>query len=264
VPAFNIFNLETAQAVVLAAEKVGAPVILQINRGAASHGGWTELAAIAHALARRARVPVSIHLDHGSDLKELRRALGLGFTSVMIDGSRLPYSQNVRITRNAVKAAAKPGVPVEAELGIIHGVEDDISVGMEGGDFSDPDRAGEFIRATGCESLAVAIGNAHGIYQRRPSLDFDRLEAVQKRVRIPLVLHGGSGLGRKDLRQAIRCGVRKVNFSTEIKNAFRDGLFENLRASEPGGDARKALTGGRDYVYRLALAKFRDLAWTAD
>lgn len=258
VAAFNIFNLESAQAVIAAAESCNAPVILQVNSGAAAHGGWDTLSAIALTLANRSSIEVSLHLDHGRDLVTVRRALGLGFTSVMIDGSGLPFGRNVRLTRRAVRLCHALGVPVEAELGEIHGVEDDVSGGI-GVVHTNPEMAAEFVKMTGCSSFAPSIGNAHGMYPRPVRLDFLCLAQIRSRISVPLVLHGGSGLSVRHLRQAIAQGVLKVNFSTELREAFFDALTEQRRSCSR--DPRSVLEKARKLVYRVACKRLTQLGW---
>lgn len=259
VAAFNIFNLESAQAVVAAAESRRAPVILQINSGAAAHGGWHTLAAIAAALATAASIKISIHLDHGRDLPTVRQALKLGFTSIMIDGSALPFPDNVRLTRRVLRLCHHRKVPVEAELGEIGGVEDDVS-GGNGAGYTDPGKAAEFVSATGCDSFAPAIGNAHGIYPVSPRLDFARLAQIQERLPVPLVLHGGSGLSARHLHQAVDRGVLKVNFSTELREAFHDALAQPRTSRSR--DPRLILANARESVRRVASQRLTQLGWT--
>ncbi len=258
VAAFNIFNLESAQAVVWAAEKCNAPVIIQVNSGAASHGGWETLAGIALTLAARSSVRVSLHLDHGKDLETVKRALGLGFTSIMFDGSSCAFAENVRITRKVMGMCLRRGVPVEAELGEIGGVEDDVEGDPDAG-CTDVEAALEFIQRTGCNSFAPSIGNAHGIYATAPRLNFGVLDQLKERGRVPLVLHGGSGLSVRHLRRAIGGGVLKVNFASELRSAFTEGLADGggLSAADP----RPVLGHARERVMKIALKRLRDLGW---
>jgi tagatose 1,6-diphosphate aldolase GatY/KbaY len=258
VAAFNIFNLESAQAVVRAAEECGAPVIIQVNSGAASHGGWETLAAVALTLAARSSVKVSLHLDHGKDVATVKRALALGFTSIMFDGSACSFTENVRVTRKVLGMCLPGGIPVEAELGEIGGVEDDVEGDPDAG-CTDVDSALDFIQRTGCNSFAPSIGNAHGIYASTPRLNFGILEQLKERAGVPLVLHGGSGLSVKHLRRAIGCGVLKVNFASELRSAFTEGLA--VASKSAGEDPRPVLAHARDCVRKVASKRLRDLGW---
>jgi fructose-bisphosphate aldolase class II len=225
---FNTYNLEVTQAILRAAEARDVPVFLAIGAGSLDYAGFGVLTAASLAAAREASVPVAVHLDHSPDVMTLAKCVDAGFTSVMIDGHRLPFEGNVALTRAAVEAAR--GVPVEAELGGVPGTEDASGAHVHDIPMTDPEEASRFVEATGVESLAIAIGNAHGVYSGEPHLDFGRLAALRDAVSVPLVLHGASGISDDDLRRCVELGVRKINVNTEIRQAF----FESLGASIGG------------------------------
>ncbi|NLV91012.1 MAG: class II fructose-bisphosphate aldolase [Firmicutes bacterium] len=230
VGAFNAFNVETTQAVVAAAEAEKSPVILLVYDGHQRHFGIAESAAIGRALAEAASVPVALHLDHGASFEMVVKCLQAGYTGVMFDGSRLPYEDNVAITKRVTEVAHLCGVSVEAELGQVgvaargDGAKADLMTA--------PDQAADFVAQTQVDALAVAIGNAHGFYTDTPKLDFERLAAINEAVSVPLVLHGGTGIPDDDLRRAIELGIRKVNIGTEVMTAFGTTLREALKNTE--------------------------------
>ena len=249
VGAFNCNNMEIVQAIVAAAEKENAPVIMQASQGAIKYAGLDYITAMAKLAAGKAKVPVALHLDHGTSFEQCIQCIRAGFSSVMIDGSKLPLQENIALTRRVLEVARACGVSVEAELGKIGGTEDDISVSERDALFTDPGEADEFVRETGVGSLAVAIGTAHGQYKGVPELDFARLEKIIALVKIPIVLHGSSGVPDEAVRKAISLGVCKVNIDTNIREAFvaaaRKVLEENPREIDPRkmlGPAREAAT----------------------
>ena len=222
IPGFNIDNIEIPEAVMAAAEEYRCPVILTIGQGAIQAGQMLHLADVVRRLAEGSTVPVVMHLDHGVSYEQAIQCLRAGFTSVMFDGSHLPFEENVRITREVAKAAHAVGVSVEAELGAIGGVEDGISHDRK--NLVDVDEVARFIQQVEVDALAIGIGNAHGMYRGLPKLDFDRLQQCQALDPPPLVLHGGSGIPDDMIRRAIALGIRKINVATEIRNAFMEGL----------------------------------------
>ncbi len=230
VGAFNVENMEMAQAVVWAAERLRAPVILQTSVSTAKFTGYELIGAIVRTLAQQATVPMALHLDHGDKLESLERALRSGFNSVMIDSSKLPFEQNMAAARAAVAAAAPYGVPVEAELGKVGGKEDDVEA-HGAPQYTDPDEAARFAQS-GIDALAVAIGTAHGVYCAEPCLDVERLSAVARVVSLPLVLHGSSGLTDDAVRECVARGICKVNFATELRQAF-SGTLRQAFADHP-------------------------------
>jgi tagatose 1,6-diphosphate aldolase GatY/KbaY len=229
--AFNVYNLEGVRAVVRAAEAHRSPVMLQLHPGALQHGG-PPLVALCLAAARVASVPITVHLDHSTSSEAIQGALQAGVTSVMADGSHLPYQENVVFTRMMVVMAHAQQAAVEAELGRLTGTEDGLTVPEYEALFTDPAQAADFIAQTGVDALAVCIGNVHGRYRQAPRLDFERLAALQRVVRVPLVLHGASGLPAAMVHQAIALGVRKFNVNTEVREAYVEALRGCLQAPE--------------------------------
>jgi len=237
VGSFNTYNLEITKAIIAAAEARKAAIFLSVGGGALDYGGFAPLAQLVLAAAREAAVPVAVHLDHSPDVATCERCLGVGFTSLMIDGSHLPLEDNIALTRRAVEPAG--GIPVEGELGGVGGEEDSSGEQETAIPMTDPAQARVFVEQTGVASLAVAIGNAHGVYKGEPKLDFDRLAALRDAVSVPLVLHGASGLSDGDLRRAISLGVRKINVNTEIRQALFHSLTQSLQTQSKGFDVTK-------------------------
>ena len=234
--AFNCENMEMAMAIVAAAEAQKAPVMLQTTPSTVSYAGLDVYYANVRALAERASVPVALHLDHGSSYELAVNAMAAGYSSVMIDGSHESFEDNIAVTRRVVEQAKAKDIPVEAELGKVGGKEDDLD-GGSGNGYTDPADAVEFVKATGVDSLAVAIGTAHGVYVGTPVLDVARLAEIRKAleaagVSIPLVLHGASGLTDESVRECIAEGICKVNFATELRQAYTAGVKE-LLAKDP-------------------------------
>lgn len=255
VGAFNCHTLDMIGAVVEAASQERAPVILQFTEGSLKACGWEAAAAVARLAAAAAPVPVAIHLDHGASFAAVMKAIRHGFTSVMIDGSELPYDQNVALTRRVVEAAHAAGVTVEAEIGHVGGVED--GQGSLHGWLTEPEDAERFWRDTGCDYLATAFGTAHGFYKELPRLDLDRLAEIGRRVPAPLVMHGGSGVPADQVLAAIARGVAKINVATELKDAWARALRQVL-AEHPGEmDPRKILAPARAAVQAVVREKIR-------
>jgi ketose-bisphosphate aldolase len=270
VGAFNTYNLEITRAILAAAEARGRPVMLAVGHGALRYGGLATLGALVLAAAREASVPVAVHLDHSPDLETVTRCLAAGFTSAMIDGSPLPFADNVALTRAAVQAAGE--VAVEGELGGVAGDEDrsgpavekaDGAPGAEPVPMTDPEQAARFVAETGVASLAVAIGNAHGLYRGTPRLDLARLAAIRARVPVPLVLHGASGLDDDDLWRCIERGVRKINVNTEIRQALFLALEGALARDAQGYDVPRLFGAAMAAMQRIVeekIALFAGLA----
>lgn len=221
--AFNVYNLEGVRAVIAAAEAERSPVILQLHPAALRFGG-RPLVLAGLAAAREAWAPVSVHLDHGSAPEDICAGLSAGLTSVMADGSALPFLENLAFTRDMAELAHRAGACVEAELGRLSGTEDGLTVPDREARLTDPVLAAQFVAATGVDCLAVCVGNVHGAYREEPHLDFDRLAAIQERVPVPLVLHGASGLPAEAVGRAIELGVAKFNVNTELRNVYLDVL----------------------------------------
>ena len=223
--AFNIYNLETVDAVLEAAHDLRSPVVIALGERYLKNFPIQAVAAIVKTLARDSRVPVALHLDHAQKLESIEQAIAAGFTSVMIDGSKLPFSENITVTKRAVSLARPHGVSVEAELGRV------VRTGVAEADlFTDPQEARQFIEETKVDALAIAIGTVHGLYKGEPTLDLVRLAQIAEKVSAPLVLHGVSGLPDHLIKSAIQLGVAKLNVNTEISiqgvNAARGFLAE--------------------------------------
>lgn len=238
VGAFNVENMEMVMAVISAAEELRAPLMLQTTPSTIKYAGLDMYLANVKAAAERASVPVCLHLDHGDSFDLAMRALRTGYTSIMIDGSHNVFEENIAVTKAVADACRPSGIPVEAELGKVGGKEDDLD-GGEGNGYTDPLEAKEFVERTGVTSLAVAIGTAHGVYKGVPKLDLDRLAEIRKVVDIPLVLHGASGLSEEAVVESIKRGICKVNFATELRIAYTDGVKEFLAANPDAFDPKK-------------------------
>ncbi|MGB8701835.1 MAG: class II fructose-bisphosphate aldolase, partial [Thermosynechococcaceae cyanobacterium] len=221
--AFNVYNLEGVKAVVNAAEDSHSPAMLQLHPSALKYGK-SALVALCLEAARAATVPISVHLDHSTATADIQHALAAGMTSIMADGSHLPYEQNLRFTRDMTQLAHGYGATVEAEIGRISGTEDGLTIAEKEAKMTDPDQAVEFVRATQVDALAVTIGNVHGEYKSEPHLDFDRLARIRGLLDIPLVLHGASGLPEWMISQSIYSGVCKFNVNTEVRQAYMQSL----------------------------------------
>lgn len=251
VGAFNFENMEMCMAIVDAAEELRAPIILQTTPSTVKYAGLSLYRDIAYAVASRATVPVALHLDHGSSYELALAAIGAGYSSVMFDGSKLDLEENIRMTKKTVATASAKNIPVEAELGKVGGKEDSTD-GGDGG-YTDPDDAVKFVAGTGVGSLAVAIGTAHGVYRGTPILDVARLREIKKSLvsaglDLPLVLHGASGLTEDAVRECIAEGICKVNFATELRQAYTAGLRETLSGDGEVFDPKKYGKIGMDKV----------------
>ncbi len=255
VGAFNTNNLEITHAIFRAAVAQRAPVLLQLSSGAIKYAGVDFLPQIVQTHANLADVPAALHLDHGPDFDTVMLCLRYGFTSVMRDASKLPFDENVAEIRPVVAAAHAIGVPVEAELGRLVGVEDHVVVSEREQSMTDPDEAAAFVEATGCDFLAVSIGNAHGFYKGEPKLDFDRLQAIRDKVDVPLVLHGASGIPDHQIRTAIELGICKINIDTEIRHAFAQSVRRTLAEQPEQIDPRKILGPAIDAMQAVVERK---------
>ena len=253
VAAFNTNNLEYTQAILRAAAELRAPVIVGAAKSEIDYMGGHVFVAMVKAMAEKLPIPVSIHLDHGPTYDEAVRCLRYGFSSVMYDGSSLSLDENIATTKKVVAAAHACGVSVEGEIGVIGQAAD----GPEGPrtdmtGLADPDHCERFVKETGVDNFAAAIGNAHGLYKRKPELRFDLLEEIQRRTGVPLVLHGGTGIPEEDLRRAITMGVAKINFSTIMRKGFIETLTATLNASPGELDLMKLLTPARQKMMDVA------------
>lgn len=251
VPAFNVYNTETVMGVIAAAEEAHAPVILQVYPRLIKEEVGFYIAPAAVAAARRASVPICLHLDHGPDLFSVQRCLRWGMTGIMLDDSTHPLEENIALTKQVVELCSAVGVGVEGEIGHVGSVNDAAM-----GDFTDPDEAAELVKRTGVCCLAVLIGNAHGHYKKPPKLDIERVKAIRAATGgIPLVLHGGSGIPDDQVKAAIAAGVRKMNIGTDVCCAFADGTKAAL--DDPARSLAVDLFMKRaiESVKQLALSK---------
>jgi ketose-bisphosphate aldolase len=272
--AFNVSTLEMAQGIVAAATELNRPVILQCNRGGLAHFGGSGPEAISpsqardgipiaaatlSALARQSSVPIALHLDHADGLDDLKAAIEVGFTSLMLDGSTLDFPAHIALGRRAHDLAAGAGLPLEAELGHVSGTEAGVTIAEAS--LTNPLDADRFVEATEVEMLAVSIGNVHGRAPRNASLDLERLDLIRAAVDVPLVLHGASGIPPDQVMEAVKRGIAKINVGSGIQRAYAVGLAEELAASTAtpsAGDAARALHSGRravgDYARDLLSA----------
>lgn len=252
---FNMNNLEFAQAIVDAATELKSPFIYGVSEGALKYMGIEFTVAIAEAAAKKSGLPIALHLDHGSSFEVAMACIRAGFSSVMFDGSHHPFEENIRMTKEIVKAAHAMGVSVEGELGTIGGVEDDISVDEESASLAKPEEAIRFYEETGVDALAIAVGTAHGMYKGEPNIRFDIIEEVASKIPVPIVLHGGSGVPDEAIRKAIEKGVGKINVNTENQVACTDTIREVLANNSSVYDPRKYLGPARDAMVEVVKAK---------
>jgi fructose-bisphosphate aldolase class II len=241
--AFNVIHLETVEGLIAGAQAAGLPVILQISENcAAYHGGLEPLALATLAAARQATVPVAVHLDHAQDEQLACQAVDLGFGSVMYDGAQMDYPDNVAATRRVADYAHARGVYVEAELGEVGGKDGAHAPGV----LTDPAEAAAFVAATGVDALAVAVGSSHAMTERSAALDLARIAALHRKLDVPLVLHGSSGVPDAVLADAVAAGMTKINVSTHLNGFFTRAVREYLDANPAAVDSRKYLAAGRD------------------
>ena len=255
VGAFNVNNMEIVQAIIESAEETKSPVILQASQGGLKYAGVEDIAALGKLAAKNASVPVAIHLDHGTDFVQIMKCIRYGFSSVMIDGSQYALEENIAITKKVIEVARAVGISVEAELGKIGGTEDDVSVDDADATYTDPDEAVRFVEETGVDSLAIAIGTAHGPYKGEPKLDFDRLKTIKSRIDIPVVLHGSSGVPYEALKKAISLGVSKINIDTDVRMAFAKGVSEMISKNPNEYDPRKILGPAKEEMRKAIMEK---------
>jgi tagatose bisphosphate family class II aldolase len=257
IAAFNVHNLETIQAVAEGAAEERAPVIIQTTPGTLKHAGIPYIAACVKEAAKIYDIPIALHVDHCPSYKTIVQCIQHGYTSVMIDGSQLPYGENVELVRKVVETAHYCGVAVEGELGRIGGVEDDVFVDERDAAFTVPSEAKEFVEATGIDFLAIAIGTAHGMYKGEPKLDFQRLSFIKEVVDVPLVLHGASGVPEASIREAIRRGICKINIATELKIPMADAIKECFKNNPDENDPRNYMGNAKQAVKKAVREKIR-------
>ena len=256
VGAFNVENMEMVQAVVAAAEELRSPVIMQTTPSTVKYANLNYFYENVKVAAQESSVPVVIHLDHGNSFELAMQAYRTGYTSIMIDGSHEGFEDNIALTSAVVKACHPGEVPIEAELGKVGGKEDDLD-GGEGDPYTNPQEAAEFVERTGIDSLAVAIGTAHGVYKGVPKLDFSRLSEIRKAVSIPLVLHGTSGVPDEDVGECIKRGICKVNYATDLRIAFTKGINQVLKENPDTIDPKKYNAKGREEVRKYVMHKMK-------
>jgi fructose-bisphosphate aldolase class II len=254
---FNMNNLEFAQAIVEAAMEEKSPFIFGISEGALKYMGMEFTVAIAEAAAKKSGLPIALHLDHGSTFEVAMQCIRGGFSSVMFDGSHYSYEENVRLTKEVVKAAHAMGVSVEGELGTIGGVEDDISLDEEHANLANPEEAIRYYEETGVDCVAIAVGTAHGMYKGEPNIRYDIIEQVAKAIPVPVVLHGGSGVPDESVRKAIRVGVGKINVNTENQVACTDTIRQVLAKDAVVYDPRKYLGPAKKAMIEVVRSKIR-------
>ena len=234
---FNTSDLEITKAIIKAAQKLKAPVIVETSEKAISYAGLEEIAGIIREQAKKVKIPVALHLDHGKSLDIVARSLEVGYTSVMFDGSALSFDENQILTRQAVEMAHRRGAMCEGELGSIVKAGTDL---VNPKNFTDPDSVPEFVRNTGVDFLAVSIGSQHGIGENE-ELDIDLLKKINSKTRIPLVLHGASGVPDGDIKKAIQNGICKINIDTDIRHTFAKAIREIGKAKEELSDPREIM-----------------------
>ena len=255
VGAFNVENMEMVKAVIAAAEELNAPVMFQTTPSTVKYGSLETYAAIVAAEAKKATVPVCLHLDHGNSYELAMAAIEAGYSSVMIDGSHESLENNIAITKKVVEDAEKKEIPVEAELGKVGGKEDDLEA--EADMNTDPIEAKQFVDRTRVSSLAIAIGTAHGFYAGTPVLDKERVSEIKALVSVPLVLHGASGLSNEEIKECVNRGMCKVNFATELRVAYTDAVKRLLEEKPETFDPKKIGEVGMLAVKELAVNRMK-------
>ena len=256
VGAFNVENMEMVLAVLNAAEETKSPVIMQTTPGTVKYAGADMYFANIRAAARRTKIPVACHLDHGNTLAIAVQALHAGYTSIMIDGSKLPFEENIALTKTVTEICHAVNIPVEAELGRVGGKEDGLD---NSGDnpYTDPDEAAIFVERTGCDSLAVAVGTAHGVYKGTPHVNFDVLAKIHEVVNIPLVLHGTSGVPDDQVIRCVSMGMCKVNYATDLRIAYTYGVKRYMKENPGVFDPKKYGTYGMEEVKRYVKERMQ-------
>lgn len=257
VGAFNANNIEMVQAIIEAAEEESAPVILQASQGAIKYAGLENVTAIVKNAADMAKIPIALHLDHGTNYEQNVKCLRIGFTSLMFDGSKLPYEENVSITRKVVEMGHAVGVPVEGEIGKIGGTEDHITVSEVEADMTEPEEALRFVEDTGVDSLAVAVGSVHRMKKKEAKLDHERIKRIAELVKIPLVLHGSSGVMDDEMRKGIKEGLCKINVATQLNMAFVEGMRKALNEKPEEVDPRKILSLSKELLKKVVKDRIR-------
>lgn len=258
--AFNAENMEMVMAIVDTAVKMKSPVIIQTTPSTLKYAGPEVFAGMVRAIAEKVPIPIALHLDHGSSFELASQCVDAGYTSVMIDGSKLPIQENIDLTRKVVRYCSRCGIPVEAELGTIGGKEDNVSCGNPL--YTDPGDAQIFAQNTCVDSLAVAIGTAHGVYKGTPRLDLDRLAEIRQVVDAPLVLHGSSGVPERTVQACIARGICKVNYATDLRIAYTEGVRAYLNDHPEAFDPKKFGAAGMECVCQCVADRIT-ICWSA-
>lgn len=255
VGAFNVENMEMVMAVLAAAEETGSPVIMQTTPGTLKYAGLDYYYANIRTAAARTRIPVVCHLDHGNSFEVACAAFRTGYTSIMIDGSKKPFEDNIALTRSVTQVCHAGGVPVEGELGKVGGKEDDLDNGEGENPYTDPDEAKEFVARTEADSLAVGVGTSHGVYKGVPKVNVDVLSAIRNVVTIPLVLHGTSGVPDEQVRDCVSRGICKVNYATDLRIAFMKGVKAHMEIHPEDYDPKKYGKPAMEEVKKYVIQK---------
>ncbi|HEY5524052.1 MAG TPA: tagatose bisphosphate family class II aldolase [Clostridium sp.] len=256
VPAFNIHNLETLQVVAETAMEMRSPVIIAGTPSTIEeYAGPEYIKAMAEVAAGKYDVPIAIHLDHFEDVQAIKKDIDIGFKSCMIDASKKSFEENIATVKAVVEYAHEYDAVVEAELGKLGGAEDDLVVDEKDAMYTNPDNAAEFVSRTGIDSLAIAIGTAHGLYKGEPKLDFERLKEIRSKVSVPLVLHGASDVPDALVKKAISLGICKVNVATDLKIPFADAVKEYFKENPKANDPRKYMTPGKEAMKKIVMHK---------
>lgn len=254
--AFNTYNLETTQAIIKAAETQRSPAVIQISEATLAYAGFKTIVGLVKTLIEESKIPFVLHLDHGKTYETIVRCVDAGFSSVMIDGSSLPFEENIKITKKVVDYAHEYNIWVQGELGEVP--KEEALREMTSIQRTDPKEAQEFAQITGIDSLAIAVGNVHGFYREIGAhLDFNRIEKIRELVKIPLVLHGGSGIPDAQIKKAIELGIAKINIDTELRLAFTGALREFFQAQVETADPRKIMALARDAVQEKVEEKIK-------
>ena len=259
--AFNANNMEIIQAIIETAEEEKAPVILQASQGAIKYAGLDMIVAIVKVMAEKAKIPVALHLDHGTDYYQNIKCLRAGFSSLMYDGSKLPFNENVEMTKKVVEMAHACDIPVEAELGQIGkmGDSDEPGVALERvkESMAVPEEAAKFVELTGIDSLAAAVGTIHGCRTPFAKLDIPRIERIRELTGVPLVLHGASGANDEEVRKGINAGICKINIDTRIRMKFTEKMREIIKTNLEEIDPRKILGPAKDAAKEIIRDRMR-------
>lgn len=262
VAAFNLVDYATTKGIIEAAEELKAPVIAQTSAKTIKYYSHEEIYRWVRDLAADSPVPVVLHLDHCKDFDVIRKCIDTGWTSVMIDASAYPFEKNLELSRQAVEMAAEKGIGVEAEIGQILGVEDDMVVSEEDSHLTDPNEAERFCRELDLAAFAAAIGTAHGFYKGEPDVRFDRIEEINKRTNTPMALHGGTGLYKETIQRCIELGCAKINISTNLKHIFVDSFVQYHKDNPEDYEPLRVLGAQYEACKELFKAKIAEFGGT--